>query len=145
MCKKTGKTPYELWKGYSPNLGYLKVWECLAKVLLPEPKKRKLGSMTFDAMFIGYAQDNAAYRFLVIKSELNVIETNTIMETKNADFFENIFPMKLNIDKSVSVFQSLPGFETNANSEFEPRKSKRARKETNFGDDFYTFIVDSDP
>ena len=37
--KKTGKTPYELWKGYAPNIAYLKVWGCLAKVLLPEPKK----------------------------------------------------------------------------------------------------------
>ncbi|KAL6338579.1 hypothetical protein AAG906_021294 [Vitis piasezkii] len=33
--KKTGKTPYELWKGYAPNIAYLKVWGCLAKVLLP--------------------------------------------------------------------------------------------------------------
>ena len=28
--KKTSKTPYELWKGYAPNIGYLKVWGCLA-------------------------------------------------------------------------------------------------------------------
>lgn len=48
--KKTGKTPYELWKGYAPNIVYLKVWGCLAKVFLPEPKKRKLGPKTFDAM-----------------------------------------------------------------------------------------------
>ena len=33
--KKTSKTPYELWKGYTPNIGYLKVWGCLEKVLLP--------------------------------------------------------------------------------------------------------------
>ena len=33
--KKIGKTPYELWKGYAPNIAYLKVWGCLAKVLLP--------------------------------------------------------------------------------------------------------------
>ncbi|RVW42780.1 hypothetical protein CK203_079970 [Vitis vinifera] len=37
--KKTDKTPYELWKGYAPNISYLKVWGCLAKVLLSEPKK----------------------------------------------------------------------------------------------------------
>ena len=37
--KKTTKTPYELRKGYAPNIAYLKVWGCLAKVLLPEPKK----------------------------------------------------------------------------------------------------------
>ena len=30
--KKLGKTPYELWKGYSPNFKFLKVWGCLAKV-----------------------------------------------------------------------------------------------------------------
>lgn len=30
--KKLDKTPYELWKGHSPNLNYLKVWGCLAKV-----------------------------------------------------------------------------------------------------------------
>ncbi|RVW88077.1 Retrovirus-related Pol polyprotein from transposon TNT 1-94 [Vitis vinifera] len=33
----------------------------LTKVLLPEPKKRKLGPKTFDAMFIGYAENSAAY------------------------------------------------------------------------------------
>ena len=31
--KKTGKTPYELWKGHEPNLKYMKVWGCLAKVM----------------------------------------------------------------------------------------------------------------
>lgn len=34
LHKKTSKTLYELWKGYMPNLKYLKVWECLAKVML---------------------------------------------------------------------------------------------------------------
>ena len=37
--KKTDKTPYELWKCYTPNLKYLKVCGCLAKVILPDPKK----------------------------------------------------------------------------------------------------------
>ena len=40
--KKTGKTPYVLWKGHAPNLKYLKVWGCLTKVMLPDPKKRKI-------------------------------------------------------------------------------------------------------
>ena len=37
-------------------------------------------------MFIGYANNSAAYRFLVLKSY--VLESNTIIETKNAKFFE---------------------------------------------------------
>ena len=93
--KRTGKTPYELWKGYAPNITYLKVWGCLAKVLFPEPKKRKLGPKTFDAMFIGYVENSATYRFLVTKSKNSLVDVKTIIETKNADFFENIFPMKL--------------------------------------------------
>ena len=88
--KKTSKTPYELWKGYAPNIGYLKVWGCLAKLLLPEPKKINLGPKTFDAASIRYAEN--AYRFLIIKSENGLVEVNSIIEIKNVDFFENIFP-----------------------------------------------------
>jgi hypothetical protein len=38
--KKTGLTPYKLWKDYSSNLKYLKVWGCLAKVMSLEQKKK---------------------------------------------------------------------------------------------------------
>ena len=61
--KKTGKTPYELWKGHAPNLKYLKVWGCLAKVMLLDPKKRKIGSKTYDCMFIGYDSNSVALYF----------------------------------------------------------------------------------
>ena len=91
--KKTGKTPYELWRGYQPNLKYLRVWGCQAKVMLPGPRKRKIGFKTSDCMFLGYAEHNAAYRFLILKSD--VIEHNTIVETKNVEFFEHIFPLKV--------------------------------------------------
>ena len=36
--KRTSKTPYKLWKGYAPNIAYLKVCGCLAKVLSPNLK-----------------------------------------------------------------------------------------------------------
>ncbi|KAA0038241.1 ty1-copia retrotransposon protein [Cucumis melo var. makuwa] len=51
--KRLDKTPYELWKGYAPNLSYLKVWGCLAKVPFPALKKSTVGSKTFDCIFIG--------------------------------------------------------------------------------------------
>ena len=53
--------------------------------MLPDPKKRKIGSKTSNCMFIGYANNSVAYRFLVLKSD--VLESNTIIETKNAEFF----------------------------------------------------------
>ena len=91
--KKTSKTPYELWKGYIPNVEYLKVWVCLTRVLIPELKKRKLGPRIVDYMFIGYAQNSVAFRFLILRSDSN-FDTNIIIESKNAEFFENVFPIK---------------------------------------------------
>ncbi|KAA0058501.1 ty1-copia retrotransposon protein [Cucumis melo var. makuwa] len=60
--KRLDKIPYELRKGHAPNLSYLKVWGCLAKVPFPALKKTTVGSKTFDCIFIGYAQNSAAYR-----------------------------------------------------------------------------------
>ena len=67
--KKTSKTPFELS-------------ECLAKVLLREPKKRKIGSKNCDCMFIGYAENSATYRFMVLRSDM--LDINKIIESKNA-------------------------------------------------------------
>ena len=42
------KTPYELWKGRQPSYKYLRMWGCLAKVVVPTPKKVKIGLKTVD-------------------------------------------------------------------------------------------------
>ena len=92
-------------------------------------------------MFIGYAENSVAYRFLVTKAKNSLVDVNSIIETKNANFFENIFSIKLNGEQQVqktSIDKSIEPFE------FEPRRSKRDRKETNFGDGFYTFLIDED-
>ena len=135
--KKTRKTPYEIWKGYTPDLKYLKVWGCLAKVMLPELKKRKIGSKTSNCIFIGYAEHSATYRFLVLSSD--VLDSNTIVETKNAEFFERIFPLNRKI-----CHASIETDREN-NSDEKLRRNKRPRKKFNFGNDFYTYLVDNDP
>ena len=56
------------------------MWECLANIMLPDPKKRKIGSKISDCVFIGYVSNSAAYRFIVLKSD--VLEYNAIIETK---------------------------------------------------------------
>jgi len=53
--KKLDQTPYELWKGYAPNLTFLRVRRCLAKVPLLDFKWENIRSKTFDSMFVGYA------------------------------------------------------------------------------------------
>ena len=69
------------------------------------------------------------------------MEVNSIIETKNVDFFENIFPWKINGQQQV---QRNLRIESSDPSEPELRRGKRERKETNLGDDFYTFLVNDD-
>ena len=117
------------------------MWGYLAKVFFLEPKKRKLGPKIFDVMFSGYSYNSATFRFLVTKLENNLVEVNTIIETKNVNFLENIFPMKLSgeqkdqkmiRDKSIKPYEPVI-------------RSKRDRKDKNLGDGFYTFLIDEDP
>jgi hypothetical protein len=54
--KKIKITPYELWKGYKPNLGYFRVRGCLAFVRLTYPKRLKIGVRTTTCAFLGYAK-----------------------------------------------------------------------------------------
>src|SRR3954469_25821188 len=103
--KNKEKTPYEEWAGKKPSLSYLRTWGCLAKVNVPIPKKRKLGPKTVDCVFLGYALHSIGYRFLVVKSEVPYMHAGTIMESNDATFFEDIFPMK---DMATSSNQEMP-------------------------------------
>ncbi|PKI57989.1 hypothetical protein CRG98_021620 [Punica granatum] len=82
--------------GRRPSYDHLRVWGCLAKIVVPTPKKVKIGPKTVDCIFIGYAHNSSAYRFLVHESKISDIHKNTIMESRNASFFEDVFPCKLN-------------------------------------------------
>ena len=72
--KKSKLTPFELWKGYKPSLGYLRVWGCLAFVRLMDPKITKLGKKVTSCAFLGYASNSTAYRFFNL-------EDNIVMES----------------------------------------------------------------
>ena len=85
---------HEIWKGILPTYKTLKVWGCLAKVLISLPKRTKIGPKIIDCVFIGFANNSAAYRFIVIKYEVSNVHVNTIIESNDAEFFEGIFPYK---------------------------------------------------
>lgn len=51
--KQCRKTPYELWKGFEPNLQA--GWGCLEKAGLPDFKVANVWTKTYDCVFIGYA------------------------------------------------------------------------------------------
>ena len=129
--KKAEKTPYELLKGIKLSYKYLRVWGCLAKVAVPPPKKVKIGPKTIDYIFIGYAHNSAAYRFHVHDSNIPDIHKNTIMESRNASLFEDVFPCRSK-EKPSSSKRVLETIHENSkdesiDGEVEPRRSKSAR------------------
>ena len=73
--------------------------------MLPDPKKRKIESKTYNCMFIGYASNSVAYRFLVLKND--VLQCNTIIETKNVEFFEHIFPLFEKISHTPTIVNDI--------------------------------------
>lgn len=77
-------------KGRAPNLKYLKVRGCLAKVSIPNFKRDEIGPKTVDSIFISYAYQSAAYIFLV-KGANNSYASGNIIEARDGKFFENIF------------------------------------------------------
>ena len=143
---KTQIIPYQKWKGRKPNLNYFKVWGCLAKVQVPKPKQVKIGSKAIDCIFIGYANNSKAYRFLVYKSEIPDIHSNTIKESDNAELFEDIFPYK-NEGKTLGESFKRPReiTEENVPNIEEPRRSKRQRAPKSFGPDFLAFLLENEP
>jgi hypothetical protein len=158
--KNQDQTPYEMWNGRKPSLSYLRTWGCLAKVNVPIPKKRKLGPKTVDCVFLGYAQRSIAYRFLVVKSEIPDVHVDTIMESRDATFFENIFPMKdmhsnSRFSTEITPQPAVPIESSEQSDEHEhvlekddseaPRRSKRQRIVKSFGDDFTVYLVDNTP
>lgn len=139
--KKSDKTPYELWKGRQPSYAYFKVWGCLAKVATPRSKKTKIGPKTVDCVFLGYPEHTSAYRFMVIGE-------NTIMESRDAVFFEHIFPLGSGPHKRVrDDLSDVPSTSQppSLDAETEPRRSNRVRTEKIFGPDFVTLTVESEP
>jgi hypothetical protein len=94
FMKNKDKTTYEEWIGRKPSLSFLRRWCCLANVDVSINKKRKLGPKTMDCIFWGYAHHSIAYRYLVIKSEIPDVHVDIFLESRDVNFFKNIFPMK---------------------------------------------------
>jgi hypothetical protein len=130
----------------------------MAKVNVPINKKRKLGPRTVDCVFLGYASCSIAYRFLVVKFEGPDVYVDTIMESRDATFFEHIFQMKDIHSNSRYSCEITPEHSTLIESSEQPheivleeddndapKRRKRQRVEKSFGDDFILYLVDDTP
>ncbi len=146
--KETKITPYEQWKKRKPNLNYLKVWGCRAIVKVPTPKRKKLGERGIECIFIGYAHNSKAYRFMVIEPN-DSISINIVIESRDAIFYENRFnsiSRQLELQQLIHSSNEneipLKQIDNNDESCQELRRSKRIKKVKDFGPDFIMFLVE---
>ena len=114
----------------------------MAKVALLPPKRTRLGPKTVDCVFLGNAENSSAYRFLVIKSDVDIISMNSIIKSRDAEFFEHVFPYnKFDSYPKQSDVASTSRQEVNSKID-EPRRSKRPRIETSFKHDFIFYLAE---
>ena len=109
-------------------------------------------------MFLGYAQNSTAYRFLVVKSDSPDVSVYTIMESWDASFFEEVYPMRSASNSETQIYnqsetvappesnsEPVSSDEDNDKVDDAPRRSKRQRVAKFFGDDFIVYLVDDVP
>ena len=125
------------------------MWGCLAYYRVFDPKRTKLGPRGIRSIFVEYAKNSNAYRFLDLQSNVNV-------ESRDAEFFKDNFSKDI-IEHCHPIIedQFMPQKETSESSKrhydaaIEPRRSKRKRKEKNLGNEFISsqalvFLVKGD-
>ena len=84
----------------------------------------------------------------MVNSEISEISNNTIIEARDAVYFENIFPLKSRIPSGPSITPSTSNISSSSfapTNDSEPRRNKRTRTLTSFGEDFFTYLVEGDP
>ena len=87
-----------------------------------------------DCVFIRYATNSKACRFLVHKSEHPDIHDNTVTESDNDEFFEHIYPYKTRLESSSGGSkQHREEQKENEQNEESPRRNKCQKTSTSFG------------
>ncbi|CAM8966649.1 unnamed protein product [Rhodiola kirilowii] len=136
--KRGSITPYEMWFNKKPSLNHIRVWGCRAVVRLHIPKHKTLGEKGVECIFIGYAHHSMAYKFYVIEPNKHA-SIRTVIESRDAIFDEKIFtstsmPKDLNLVPSAN--------QDSNDTQISEFRSKRARKEKSFGNDFHIYLVE---
>ena len=114
------------------------MWGCFGKIGLPDFQRSKIGPKTVDGIFVDF--NGGSYR-LILKDASGF---GPFKESSDVEFFEHIFPMKVNVQSCLAYGSSSSVSHhniTSTDANHEPRRSKRARVETSFGPDFLTTFL----
>ncbi|GBM47188.1 Retrovirus-related Pol polyprotein from transposon TNT 1-94 [Araneus ventricosus] len=90
-----GKSPYELWHGKVPNIGYFKTFGCEAFVWNNKKNREKFEPRALKGIFLGYSDNSKAYRSWLT-------EAKRVEISRSVKFLENnaLNPLKEYVDFS---------------------------------------------
>ncbi|GJT03628.1 zinc finger, CCHC-type containing protein [Tanacetum coccineum] len=113
------------------NRALKEMFNSMAAIRLPDPKRKTLGKKGIYCLFVGYAEHYKAYRFYAIKPN-DSISINSIIESRDAIFDENRFssiPRPKDIIPNVQEFQMDDHTDDIPSEIPEPRKDPRTYNE----------------
>jgi hypothetical protein len=93
--KSVSSTPYELWNGVKPNLGYFHPWGCAAYIHNTSHEYGKLSSRGKKCIFIRYSEHSKGFIFIGEKADGRVTE----IESRDVVFSEKVFPKTGEVEK----------------------------------------------
>ena len=103
-----GVSPYELIYKTKPDLSRLRVWGANAFVYVEKAQRGKFDPIRKSGMFIGYDEQQYAYRILLLQENIIIISKDmTILEESftNMNEYANMYPIS---DSNDTVFHHVP-------------------------------------
>ena len=85
------KTPLEIWTGNAPDISNLRVFGCMAYVLIPDQKRTKFMPKAEKCTFIGYEETRKGWKFysedkkIIFSREARFLEEQTTTERPEVD------------------------------------------------------------
>ena len=73
-------TPYEVWKGYKPNVSHFRIFGCGANVHIPKGEKSKMIPKAKKIIFLGYGIGVKGYRLYDTSKAKNIHARDIIFD-----------------------------------------------------------------
>lgn len=99
--KSVPSTPYELWNGIKPNLGYFHPWGCATYIHNTSHEYGKLGHRGKKCIFIRYSKYSKGFVFIGEKTNGRV----TAIESRDVIFLEEFFPKTGEVKQDSQLYE----------------------------------------
>ena len=140
---KEDMTSYERWYGRKPNVGYLRVFGCIAYSHIPDSQRRELDKKARKYRFAGYCKDSKGYRLFDKETRKVVKRRDVVFNEVNFDINSTTDPsQQTTLDQDSDTEPEQNSSESEDARPQQVRQSSRTRKQpVRFGFDEYLDVA----